>query len=406
MQRFSIDGREFSEDDPALQAALARVHQTKTRPLCLCVTPAQPGIPMYVSKVSGHFQIKRMPESGPEHSPDCDSYEHPPELSGLGEVLGHAIKEDVDDGTTMLRLDFALNKITGRAPPAPSESEPGSVKADASKLTIRSLLHFLWDESRLSHWNPAMSDKRSWATVYKYLTQAAQGKFTKGLHLPSALFIPEPFYVDRKEAIAQRRRAFFSHTDKSDRPGQKLFIVIGEVKEVTGARYGKKMVLKQMPDFFFMISEGLNQRLKVFSDEVSLWNAYPEIHLVTIATFSLDSSGVAHIEEMALMVTTEKWIPFANVDEKTLVDGLVENGRRFVKGQKYNLPSSKPLASVILSDTKPRQTAVYLVPSSPSDDYMAALNDLTSNEKLEHIRWALGDVMPSIPPASVGTVTS
>lgn len=361
---------------------------------------------MYVSKIAGHFQIKRMPDSGPEHSPDCGSYEPPPELSGLGEVMGHAIKEDVDEGMTMLKLDFALNKVAGRAPPVPSEAEKGSVKADGSKLTIRSLLHFLWDESRLSHWNPSMSGKRNWATVYKYLSQAAHGKFTKGLHLPSALFVPEPFYVDRKDAIAQRRRVFFAHTDKADRPGQKLFIVIGEVKEVTAARYGRKMVLKQMPDFFFMISEELNKRLKVFNDEVSLWNAYPEIHLVTISTFSLDGSGVAHVEEMALMVATEQWIPFANVDEKSLVDGLIEQQRRFVKGQKYNLPSSRPLASVVLSDTKPRQTAVYLVPSNASEDYMAALNDLTANNRLDHVRWVLGDVMPEIPPATDSTTSS
>jgi hypothetical protein len=357
---------------------------------------------MYVAKVAGHFLIKRMPDSALEHSPDCDSYSHPPELSGLGEVMGHAIKEDVEEGTTMLKLDFALNKIAGRAPPAPSESEKGSVKADASKLTIRSLLHFLWDESRLSHWNPAMNGKRSWATVYKYLTQAIQGKFAKGLHLPTALYIPEPFYVDRKAAIAQRRRAFFTNTEKSDRPGQKLFIVVGEVKEVQPARYGRKLVLKQMPDFFFMISESLNKRLTVFSDEVSLWNAYPEIHLMTIATFSLDSSGVAHIEEMALMVTTEQWIPFTNVDEKGLIEQLIAQGRRFVKGQKYNLPSSRPLASVILSDTNPRHTAIYLVPSNPSEDYMAALNDLTGTDKFEHIRWVVGDVMPGIPPIGAG----
>ena len=92
---------------------------------------------MYVSKVSGHFQIKRMPESGADHSADCDSYEPPAELSGLGEVMGHAIKEDVEQGMTMLKLDFALNKIAGRAPPAPSTCPPGGAPRPSRGARLR-----------------------------------------------------------------------------------------------------------------------------------------------------------------------------------------------------------------------------------------------------------------------------
>ncbi|WP_089159909.1 DUF1173 domain-containing protein [Caballeronia sordidicola] len=397
MHHYLIDGKTYQEDDPSLQAALGRVHHTKIRPLCLCV---RPGEPMYVSKVSGHFQIKRMPDSGAEHSADCDSYEPPAELSGLGEVMGHAIKEDVEEGMTMLRLDFALNKIAGRAPPSPSDAEKDSIKGETSKLTIRSLLHFLWDVSHLTHWNPGMQGKRSWATVHKYLSRAAQGKYTKGLHLPSTLYVPEPFYVDRKNEIAQRRSALIAAAEKSDRPGQKLFIVIGEVKEVASARYGHKVVLKQVPDFHFMMSEDLNKKLKVFKDEISLWNAFPEIHLVTIATFSVGRTGIAEIEEMAFMVTNEQWIPFSNVDEKNLIDSLIASERRFVKGLRYNLPSSRPLASVILSDTPHKHTAVYMVPGDASEGYMAALGDLTDNDKLTHIQWLAGNIMPELPPAS------
>jgi Protein of unknown function (DUF1173) len=402
MFRYEIDGRQYDDESPGLQAALGRIHHTKIRPLCLCV---RPGIPMYVAKSNGHYLIKRMPESGPEHSADCGSYEPPAELSGLGEVMGHAIKEDIEDGTTSLRLDFALNKIPGRAPPTPSNTEQESIKGETSKLTIRSLLHFLWDEAHLTHWNPAMQGKRSWATVHKYLTRAAQGKYTKGLHLPSTLYVPEPFYVDRKAEIAQRRSALIASADNAGRPGQKLFIVIGEVKEVTAARYGHKLVLKQVPDFHFMISEDLNKRLKVFADEISLWNAFPEIHLITIATFSVGRTGIADIEEMAFMVTNEHWVPFANVDEKNLLEALVST-RRFVKGLRYNLPASRPLASVILSDTPQKHTAIYMVPGNVSEGYMTALGELLDNERLNHVQWAAGDAMPAIPPAAVGSTST
>ncbi|RQQ88692.1 DUF1173 domain-containing protein [Burkholderia stagnalis] len=396
MLRFEIDGRTFSGDDPGLQGALARVHRSKIRPLCLCV---RPGIPMYVAKVEGHFLIKRMPDSGASHSADCTSYEPPAQLSGLGEVMGHAIQEDIEDGTTSLRLDFALNKIGGRAPPAPSNSEQDSIKAETSKLTIRSLLHYLWDEAHLTHWHPAMEGKRSWATVHKYLQRAAQGKFTKGLHLPSSLYVPEPYYVDRKHEIEQRRSALLASSEKSTRPGKRLFIAIGEIKIVEAARYGHKIELKQAPDFFFMMSSELNKRLKVFAAEKSLWNAFPEIHLVMIATFSVDTAGVADLEEMALMVTNEQWIPFSNVEEKRLLESLIKGRRRFVKGLRYNLPSTRPLASVILNDTEDKHTAVYMVPGNASEAYMTALGELLDDNRMHHVQWAAGDAMPILPPA-------
>ncbi|KGC70194.1 hypothetical protein DP57_6046 [Burkholderia pseudomallei] len=404
MLRFEIDGRTFSGDDPGLQGALARVHRSKIRPLCLCV---RPGIPMYVAKVEGHFLIKRMPDSGASHSADCTSYEPPAQLSGLGEVMGHAIQEDIEDGTTSLRLDFALNKIGGRAPPAPSNAEQDSIKAETSKLTIRSLLHYLWDEAHLTHWHPAMEGKRSWATVHKYLLRAAQGKFTKGLHLPSSLYVPEPYYVDRKHEIEQRRSALLASAEKSSRPGKKLFIAIGEIKVVEAARYGHKIELKQAPDFFFMMSSELNKRLKVFAAEKSLWNAFPEIHLVMIATFSVDTAGVADLEEMALMVTNEQWIPFSNVEEKRLLESLIKGRRRFVKGLRYNLPATRPLASVILNDTDVKHTAVYMVPGNASEAYLTALGELLDDDRMHHVQWAVGDAMPVLPSAaSRGAVES
>lgn len=54
MRQYSIDWNLYAEDDNRLQAVLARIHNSKSRPLCLC---ARPGVPMYVSKVAGHYVI-------------------------------------------------------------------------------------------------------------------------------------------------------------------------------------------------------------------------------------------------------------------------------------------------------------------------------------------------------------
>jgi hypothetical protein len=401
MSTWSVEGRRYTDEDASLQAALARVHHTNARPLCLC---SHPGVPMYVARIDGHYHIKRMPESGSEHAPECASYEPPAALSGLGEVMGHAIKEDVEDGITTLRLDFALTKIAGRAPPAAAAGDPASIKAETSKLTIRALLHYLWDTAHLTRWIPGMTGRRNWATVYKHLRQASQGKVTKGMQLASTLYVPEPFYAERKAEIAQRRRALFAAAARPSQ-GQKLFIVVGELKEVSPASFGYKLILKQVPDFPFMISEELNKKLKVFRSELNLWNAFGEkTHLMVIATFSISADGTADIEEMALMVANEHWIPFANTHEKDLLDTLVSTGRRFVKGLRYNLPSTRPLASVLITDTVPRDTALYLIPKSNTETYQAALKDRLEDDKLDHLQWEEDSPMPSLPPpgGSVG----
>ncbi|MFP3594879.1 DUF1173 family protein, partial [Chryseobacterium sp. SIMBA_038] len=86
------------------------------------------------------------------------------------------------------------------------------------------------------------------------------------------------------------------------------------------------------------------------------------------ATFSVSGAGVASIEEASLMLVNENWIPFESIDERMLVDNLTNQKRRFVKGLRYNLPSTNPLASVVLSDTA-EPVAMYVLPYGASDQY-------------------------------------
>jgi hypothetical protein len=340
-----------------------------------------------------------MPDSGETHSPHCESYEPPPELSGLGEVMGQAIKEDLEKGIIALKLDFALSKSSGRAPPASSGAESDSVKTDGTKLTLRSVLHYLWDESGMTKWSPRMEGRRSWFVIHKYVSEAAQGKSAKGAALGNSLYVPEPFYPDRKDDIARRRDAKFGDLQRQDKGARKLMILVGEVKEICPARYGHKVVIKQVPDCPFMLAEDVYKRLlKRFEGELVLWEAVEGSHLMAIATFGVGPTGVASIEEIALMVTTENWIPFDGVQEKSLIDILTEQSRRFVKGMCYNLPSNRPLASVVLSDTQPTPTGMYIIGADASAEYTAAIEELAENSSLAHWIWRVGaESMPHFP---------
>ena len=396
MADFLIGERIFASGDAALQRTLAEIYASKDRPLCMC---RQPGVPMCLARVAQQYVIKRMPDTGLSHAPGCESYEPPAELSGLGELLGHAIIQDHEHGTTLLKLDFSLSKSSGRAAPAASEVPADSVKSDGAKLTLLSVLHFLWVEAGLNRWTPKMLDRRNWFVIYKFLLEAAQGKVIKGQALQSILYVPEPFYPDRKDHIAQKRSSHLGTLRPQEKGARKLMIMVAEVKELCPARYGFKLVVKQAPDFPLMLDQNVYQRLnRRFEDELALWEATEGSHLMTIATFSVGTSGVASIEEIALMITTENWITFADLQEKLLINVLTEQSRRFVKGMRYNLSTTRPLASLVLTDTQPTPTAMYIVPAGANDQFEHAVQELAQASSYANWIWnASTQAMPTIP---------
>lgn len=400
MTTYRIEDKVYSAGSDGLSSALDAAKRHGVRPVCLC---REPGQPMYIASVSGRLTLKRMPNSGGNHAPSCDSYEPPAELSGLGQVLGSAIQENPEDGMTALKLGFSLTKTSGRAAPVLSATESDSVKTDGTKLTLRGTLHYLWDQAGFNRWSPAMAGRRSWYTVRKYLLQAADGKTTKGSKLSELLYVPEPFSAEHKDEIAQRRMAFFSRaTGRGANGSRSLLVAIGEVKEIASARFGHKIIFKHVPDAHFMLNEDLHKRLvKRFELELGLVGAVDGAHLIAIASFGVGDAGVASIEEIALMPVTENWIPFETNYDKLLIDKMTGADRRFVKGLRYNLASDRPLACMVASDTGPMPTAMYISTANGADSYHQALETLMTGSAMRSWIWRANEgEMPALPARS------
>lgn len=399
MTTYRVGDEILEKGSDQFEATLAAIHASRERPVCMC---RPEGIEMYVVRLDGRHFIKRMPNTGGDHDPSCGSYEPPAELSGLGQVMGTAIVENPDIGTTALKLQFSLTKASGRAAPTPGEGEGDSVKTDGNKLSLRALLHFLWDEAGFQKWSPAMHGKRNWGVLRKYLLQASQHKNTKGSELSDILYIPEPFSVERKEAIAQRRTAQLSRIAEGygQTGARKLMVLIAEVKEIAPSRNGYKLIAKHLNDFHFLMNPDLHKRLlKRFDLEMSLSASIEGAHLVAIATFGVNKAGVASIEEMGLMVTTDNWIPFESLSDKNLIDSLSRDGRRFIKGLRYNLSNTRPLAAAVLTDTQV-PTAMYIHPPGAGDEYGIALDELVDCSKMDSWIWHPDQgEMPPVPQA-------
>lgn len=305
---------------------------------------------MYVAHLGEKFLAKRMPRTGGLHAPDCPSYEPPAEMSGLAQVIGTAITELPDSGTTLLKLDFALSRKGVRAV-IPHCEEATSVARNVRGLTLRGLLHYLWDQAGITLWKPSFAGRRSWSTVRRRLLAAAQGKIACGRSLTDLLYIPEAFTVEQRKEIATRRTAQWEHAsvEKVRRP---LMLLLGEVKEIVPARFGYAAVIKHVPDQSFALGEDQYRRMtRHFEQELLLWGASATLHMVMIATFAANSAGVPAIEELLLMPTNAQWIPVENAFDLQLVDRLQQTRRRFIRSLRYNAYEGNALPTAVLLDT-------------------------------------------------------
>jgi len=392
-QTFELYGHRITHTNNAdAQQLLAAAHTDRVRPLCLC---RPDGVAMYVAKIgSDKYLIKRMPDSGLEHDHRCASYLPPQELSGLGQVLGSAITEEADSGLTAIKLGFRMSTTERAAPTGAGGGRVAdSVAADPNSLTLRAVLHYLWQEADLATWTPGMAGKRNWRIVSWYLLQAARGKFTKGKPLATRLYVPEPFTVEKKNEITARRLSTWTPMQQHG-SAQQFMMLIGELKAIDQARFGHKLVIKHVPDAPLMIDDTLLARLnKQFRDELELWQTDDEGHLMVIATFSVGRAGIATAEEVSLVMTDHNWLPYESLADKLLLDTAVAAHRRFTKSLRYNLAPDKPIASLVFTDTV-SPTAAFLLTNDEDIDTVA---EIATQAGANTWTWVLGQEMPTLP---------
>lgn len=393
---YMIDNMPYLLKDAGLQQALERAYLRKINPLCNCSMP-RPA--MYIAKVGDKYVIKRMPNKGSQHDPDCGSYETPIGLSGLGEVMDKAIIENMEDGIVTLKVSFSLSKGKSKAPPTPSGIEHDSVATDGKELGMRSTLHYLWERAQFNKWSPAMKGKRNWGVIRHYLLEASKDVIVKNQNLEKLLYIPESFNIEHKDEIANRRVSKLAHLNDTSKARKPMMILIGEIKSLDEARFGFKVVIKHSPDYLFYMNNDLHKRLNErFKIELELWAADEKSHLILIGNFGISDSGLANLEEVALMLVNENWIPFDSVNEQKYINLLTRKDLRFNKSLRYNLPSTKALACVELINEQKQRTALFIKPSMATDSFLDDLQAAIDDCDMPYWVWDAGsEDVPTLP---------
>lgn len=373
MRKFTIDNQVFEESSQELRAFLASAYEQHLRPMCMCKTNP---IPMYIARVEDQYLIKRMPLTGCEHDSNCPSHQPPYELSGLGPLIGTAIQFD-NSGQTNLKLDFSLTRRGPRpALPKAKIAAESAIRHTSDKLTLRAMLHYLWVAGELTEWRSAWTGRRGWGRVRSSLINAASQMSTRSGPLNDVLYIPEVFRTPDKDAISARRTQSLKKALAPKSGPRKLMMIVAEVKEFSCAREGQKITVRHMP-FPLLLDESATRRLTVrYETELDLWRSNEAFHLIVIATFAISSAGIASVDEIALMVVNENWLPFEDMVELQLLEKLARLKRKIVKGLRFNLPRNTPIVSITLPEQKPSPVAMFIVRADVGDEYEIALQDM------------------------------
>ena len=394
MRQFAIGDWTFEEDAAELQTALQDAYERKLRAYCRCRVPS---VPMYIARLDGQLLIKRMPLSGRDHDPACPSHEPPYDLSGLGPLIGNAIQIDEASGSAVLKLDFSLSKRGPRTAAASLGETSETVRNETKKLSLLGMLHYLWDVGELTEWTSLWARKRGWGRVRSSLMNAARQMTVRGGSLSDVLFVPEIFRQDDKDRIEAQRAAALAGAQSAGSGPRKLMVAVAEVKEFAAARDGHKIVVRHLP-FPFMVEQSTWKRLNErYHTELDLWRSDETLHLILITTFGLSGAGIASVDQVAMMVVNENWIPFESVHEQRLLARLSGLNRKSVKGLRFNLPREQPIATVTLP--QPAAVAMFVVPAGADADYEKALTDMIeARAEMRPWIWRVGDGdMPQLP---------
>ncbi len=391
--QYLVAGELRRSDEPGFQEFLGNLARPR-RVHCVCT---QPAVEMYVPFVRGQYLLSCMPGTMARHALACTHYEPPLSISGAAAVMGSAIDAN-ESGDITLRLDFAMRKISGNVPPGPSGQGLESAKVNPNKLSMRGLLHYLWQEAGFHKWSPRMEHKRNDWVLHKYLVQAAASKRISAGLLSDVLVVPRPEGSGGQGGTADTHVSLQLARAATDASGaRRMALVIGEVVRLSHGTLAHQLAISGLPKALAISDALFSQVERVFSAQIAMWQAGVN-RLMVLGTFFNDTVGNPVLSELTLMNVSAELLPFENIFEEALIARLVGAQRRFSKGLRYNLKRSVPIASAVLTDTE-RPVALFILQPGGDQALLTAQVSQAQSEGLETLVWRAGmDAEPALPP--------
>jgi hypothetical protein len=393
---FLISGVQYRAIDETMVDALARAYSVHERPRCMCVDG---GVEMYIAKHRS-FVIKRMPGTGPEHHPSCDSFEDDASRSGRGALFGGAIVPAADDFVD-LRVDFPLTRAAGRTSPAMPERVTADVTLTPRPMSMQALLQFLFEQAGFNRWSPAMAGRRHQGVIQRYLYEAASDLRLKGKVLASRLYVPEAFDEITKEQISARRRERLSILTPKVGGGYDMALVIGEFKDVIDSSGSMRIRIRHMADApLIMNAQDWRRVQRKFSwmFDLKASEVGGQVRIVMCLLIYAKQEHVLHVDTATCMLTSRNWIPLEAAFEVDLVRKLTEEKRCFLKPLRYDASASEAFPNFLLLDTGRAPTPLHVLSGFMSKAAFAAKEKAIACSEPTPWVWQTTESMAPLPP--------
>ena len=394
--RYFVKGQTYTPSDPALQDGLARLYGSSERPRCMCVPG---GVEMYIAK-HAEYVVKRMPDTGPRHHPTCPSFEPEPGLSGLGELVGEAIIEHSPDQVE-IRTDFPISRFPGRSlARGEALGDPPQVHAPRKRMSLGALLHYLYERAGFNRWYPAMEGRRTQGVLHKYLTEAARGVLLKGSTLDERLYVPEPFRAQAREEIGERRRKKLALLMSPEDAVQfKMAILVGEFSGVEATNFGRRIIVRHMPDVpIFIDNKAWERAERGFGAILQAREAdvarRPRVMMAALVYAKREH--IYQVDNLSMMLATDQWIPLDGLHELPLIEALQREQRVFMKPLKYDAKSSAAFPNVLLLDCEHGPVRMHVLSALAKAKDRAVKEKMVANWPQSWV-WRAEEDMPSLP---------
>jgi hypothetical protein len=316
--------------------------------------------------------------------------------------MGEAIIEHSPDAVEV-RVNFPLARVPGRPFPRGETLDPPEIHAPRRRMSLRALLHLLYERAGFNRWYPAMEGKRNQAVLHKYLNEAARDIVIQGRPLSDRLYVPEPFRVENKDAIADRRRRKLAVLQSPEDDVQfKMALIVGQYNGVESTVFGRKVLIRHMADAPLYVDAKVWEKIeRTFGGLLAARDAdvarKPRILLA--ALIYAKREHLYQIDTLTMMLLSDQWLPLEGPHELPLMDRLCEEGRSFMKPLQYDARTPAVFPNVLLLDTGDAPRPLHLIGALCEAMTRAAKEKavLSAGESPVWI-WRTEQPMPPLPP--------
>lgn len=360
----------ISDHEDAWQAILRDHHDLGRKPTCLCKKGPGRGLgPVRLS--SGRFILRRLPETGAEHDPECAFWDPDPRTSGMQCYDVPAIRGSAESGFS-LRLSEAIQprKESEETAKVPSQASPSpSTPKRQPAVSMLGLLHFLWERARFNQWRPGMAGKRTGTAFGGYIAETAQ-EVTVSRHKLNSILVHlvggdarkvHPFRLANQQAIGNALAK-----------GSRVML-LGELdpSSLNAGSWGAFLhqgLYRTFVSIPKQVQAAILERIgEHYSAILALETGEPRIIVLGLATPSRITVGHRlTLGAFAVMLTTPNYIPVESSHEWRVARKLEGEGRRFLKPLRYDAKEEVFPDFILLDAEKPEvPMEVYGLSSEP-----------------------------------------